>query len=42
MWGPLPAKGFFVRHAKNVKFKDITVKTEEPDERPDFVEVDVK
>ena len=40
MWGPLPAKGFFVRHARNINFSNITITTDEPDERPDFVQED--
>ena len=40
MWGNLPAKGFFVRHARNVWFSNIEVTTEQPDARPDFVEID--
>lgn len=40
MWGRLPAKGFFVRHARNVQFQNIQVLTEQPDVRPDFVRVD--
>ena len=42
MWGNLPAKGFFVRHARNVQFSNIKVETEQPDARPDFVEIDTK
>lgn len=33
MWGNLPAKGFFVRHARNVELKNIEVITEQPDVR---------
>ena len=40
MWGNLPAKGFFVRHARNVGFQNIQIQTEKPDARPDFVRVD--
>ena len=40
MWGNLPAKGFFVRHARNVRFSNIEVTTEQPDARPYFVEID--
>ncbi len=40
MWGNLPAKGFFVRHARNVRFSNIEVTTAQPDARPDFVEID--
>ena len=42
MWGNLPAKGFFVRHARNVKFSNIEIVTEQPDIRPDFVNDDVE
>ena len=41
-WGILPAKGFFVRHARNVKFENVVIKSQEPDIRPDFLEIDVK
>ena len=41
MWGRLPAKGFFVRHARNVQFCNIQIRTEHPDARPDFVRQDV-
>ena len=40
MWGNLPAKGFFVRHARNVVFQNIQIQTEQPDARPDFVRID--
>lgn len=40
MWGNLPAKGFFVRHARNVVFDDVQIQTEQPDVRPDFVRDD--
>ena len=42
MWGPLPAKGFFVRHARNVNFCNIVINSDHPDQRPDFVRVDVE
>ena len=42
MWGNLPAKGFFVRHARNVQFSNVEISTEQPDERPDFVRIDVE
>ena len=42
MWGSLPAKGFFVRHARNVQFSNIHVSTVDEDVRPDFVEVDTE
>ena len=37
MWGNLPAKGFYMRHTRNIHFDDITVMTEEDDVRPEFV-----
>ena len=42
MWGVLPAKGFFVQHARNVNFRNVTVMTAEPDDRPEYVKVDVE
>ena len=42
MWGPLPAKGFFVRHARAVDFKHVEVHTTLPDERPLFVREDAE
>ena len=42
MWGNLPAKGFYVRHARNVQFSHVNILTDEPDVRPDFVEVDAR
>ena len=42
MWGHLPAKGFFLRHARNVQFSDVEVFTIEPDARPLFVREDVE
>ncbi len=42
MWGTLPAKGFYVRHARNVQFQNIQVMTESPDARPDYVRVDTE
>ena len=40
MWGNLPAKGFYVRHARNIQFDNVTVMTKKHDVRPDFVYVD--
>ncbi len=40
MWGTLPAKGFYVRHARHVSFQNVVVTTDEPDARPAFVRVD--
>ena len=42
MWGNLPAKGFFVRHARNIHFNNIDIKTEDTDVRPDFVNIDTE
>ena len=39
-WGILPAKGFFIRHARDIKFSNVKITTAEPDERPDFFEED--
>jgi len=40
MWGNLPAKGFYVRHARNVHFNNVYVETAEADVRPDIVKTD--
>ncbi len=40
MWGPLPAKGFFVRHAKNIRFDHVVTVTEQDDARPEYVQED--
>ncbi len=37
MWGTLPAKGFFVRHARGIVFDNVEIRTDEPDERPEYV-----
>ena len=42
MWGPLPARGFFVRHARNILFNNVIILTDQPDVRPDFVQEDVE
>ena len=42
MWGVLPAKGFFIRHARHVTFRNINITTVEDDERPEYIEVDVE
>ena len=42
MWGCLPTKGFFVRHARNVQFHNVQILTEEADVRPDFLCDDVE
>jgi len=40
MWGNLPAKGFYLRHTRNIHFDNVTIQTSETDARPDFVRVD--
>ena len=42
MWGNLPSKGFFIRHASNVHLEGIEIITSQPDVRPDIVKTDVK
>ncbi len=36
MFGILPARGFFIRHARNVEFGNIEIATAKADERPAF------
>ena len=35
--GPMPAHGFYVRHAKNLEFHDVQARTASADGRPPFV-----
>ncbi len=42
MFGTLPARGFFVRHARNLEFSNIEIATAKPDERPAFWMHDVE
>ncbi len=42
MWGNLPARGFFVRHARNIQFHNVVVQTDSADVRPDFVRIDAE
>lgn len=42
MWGPLPARGFYVSHARSVRFDNVEIQLQTPDARPDFVEVDTE
>ena len=42
MWGPLPAKGFYVRHGRGVRFDRVETYTTEPDARPEFVSEDAE
>ena len=39
--GPMPAHGFYVRHARNVEFFDVQARTVADDGRPPFVLDDV-
>lgn len=41
MFGPLPAYGFFIRHAKGITFDNVEVRFEEHDARPAYVVRDV-
>lgn len=40
MWGVLPAKGFWLNHARGIRFRNVTVNTASPDERPVYVATD--
>ena len=40
MWGILPAKGFWVNHARNVHFDNVCVEATAPDQRPLFFKQD--
>jgi polygalacturonase len=40
--GPMPAQGFFIRHAKNIEMHDVRIVAETPDERPTIVLKDVE
>jgi polygalacturonase len=42
MFGPTPAHGFYIRHAKNVELSNVEVATVNPDARPTIVLEDVK
>ena len=42
MFGTIPAKGFYIRHAKNITFDGIRFHFEQPDGRPLFVTDDVE
>jgi polygalacturonase len=41
MFGTIPARGFFLRHARNVQFSNIEIADEKPDARPAFWMYDV-
>jgi polygalacturonase len=36
MFGPLPARGFFIRHARNLEFTNVEIAHAKPDFRPAF------
>ena len=42
MWGVLPAKGFFVRHARHVHFRNIQITDIKPDKRPEYIKIDAE
>ncbi len=42
MWGNLPAKGFYLRHTRDIHFDNVEVNTKAADARPDFVRSDTE
>jgi hypothetical protein len=42
MFGPIPAYGFYVRHARGITFDNVDVSYDKPDERSAFILDDVK
>ncbi len=42
MFGTIPASGFYVRHAENIRFHNVNFRFAEPDGRPLFVTDDVR
>ena len=42
MFGTIPASAFYIRHAENIRFRNIEVNFEQPDFRPGFVLDDVR
>lgn len=42
MFETLPAYGFYIRHARNITFKNVDIGFEHPDERPAFIFEDVE
>jgi polygalacturonase len=40
-FGPMPAHGFYIRHAKRIEMRDVEVRPMKPDMRPGFVLDDV-
>jgi hypothetical protein len=41
MFGIMPARGFYIRHARNLEFSNIEIACEKPDPRPAFWMYDV-
>ncbi len=41
-FGDIPAYGFYIRHAKNLRFNNVNIEFDEPDARPVFILEDVK
>ena len=42
MFGTVPAKGFYVRHARDIKFDNVNFRFAQPDSRPLFVTDDAE
>lgn len=42
MFHPLPAWGFYLRHVRNARFRDVRLRTEKKDARPAFFADDVE
>jgi hypothetical protein len=42
MFGVLPAYGFYIRHARNIRIRDVRLSIKQRDERPAFVLDDVR
>jgi polygalacturonase len=40
-FGPMPAHGFYIRHAKRIEIKDVEIRPMQPDMRPGFMLEDV-
>src|SRR6266481_1666993 len=40
-FGPMPAHGFYIRHARRIEMKDVEIRPMKPDMRPGFVLDDV-
>ncbi|MDE5997875.1 MAG: glycoside hydrolase [Muribaculaceae bacterium] len=37
MWGILPAQGFWLNHAKDILFRNVTLESTSPDARPNYI-----